>query len=61
MKLKRLHYGWLMVIIAACIMAVHAFAWYIFGIFLVPLTAEFNWERGAVSGAFSMFVKHLLS
>ena len=56
MKLKHLHYGWVMVIIAACIMAVHAFAWYTFGIFLVPLTAEFNWERGALSGAFSMFV-----
>ncbi len=56
MKLKHLHYGWVMVIMAACIMAVHTFAWYIFGIFLVPLTAEFNWERGALSGAFSMFV-----
>jgi len=56
MRLKHLHYGWVMVIMAACIMAVHAFAWYIFGIFLVPLTVEFNWERGALSGAFSMFV-----
>jgi len=42
-----------MVIMSACIMAVHAFVFYTFGIFLVPLTAEFNWDRGALSGAFS--------
>jgi len=54
MRLKHLHYGWVMVIMAACIMAVQAPVFYAFGIFLVPLTAEFNWERGALSGAFSM-------
>ena len=41
---------------SACIMAVHALVFYTFGIFLVPLTAEFNWERGALSGAFSMAI-----
>ncbi len=56
MRLKRFHYGWAMVIMAACIMAVYALVFYTFGIFLVPLTAEFNWERGALSGAFSMFM-----
>lgn len=45
-----------MVIIAVCIMAVQALIFYTFGIFLVPLTAEFGWERGALSGAFSMFM-----
>ena len=54
MRLKHLHYGWVMVIMAACIMAVQALVFYTFGIFLVPLTAEFNWERGALSGAFSI-------
>ena len=56
MRLKHLHYGWVVVIMGACIMAVHALAFYTFGIFLVPLTltAEFNWERGALSGAFSI-------
>jgi len=34
---------------SACIMAVHALVFYTFGIFLVPLTAEFNWDRGALS------------
>lgn len=41
---------------SACIMAVHALVFYTFGIFLVPLTAEFNWDRGALSGAFSMAI-----
>ncbi len=56
MRLKHLHYGWRMVIMAACIMAIHALAMYTFGVFLKPLTAEFNWERGALSGAYSVSV-----
>jgi len=39
---------------AACIMATHALVFYAFGVFLKPLTVEFNWERGALSGAFSI-------
>ena len=54
--MKHLYYGWVLVIMAACIMAVYALVFYTFGIFLVPLTVEFNWERGALSGAFSMFM-----
>jgi len=54
MRLKRFHYGWSMVIMAACIMATHALVFYAFGVFLKPLTVEFNWERGALSGAFSI-------
>jgi len=54
MKLKHLYYGWVIVILAACIMGAHAFSIYTFGVFLVPLTAEFGWERGALSGAYSM-------
>jgi len=54
MKLKHLHYGWSMIIMAACIMAAHALVFYTFGVFLRPITTEFNWERGALSGAFSV-------
>jgi len=43
-----------MVIMAACIMAVFAFVFFAFGVFLRPMTAEFNWDRGALSGAFSV-------
>ncbi len=54
MKLKHLHYGWVMVLIAACVLATYALVVYTFGVFLKPLTMEFNWERGALSGAFSI-------
>lgn len=56
MKLKRLHYGWVMVLIATCVLATHALVIYTFGVFLRPLTIEFNWDRGALSGAFSMYM-----
>lgn len=54
MKLKHLHYGWVMVIIATCVLVAYATAVYTFGIFLIPLTTEFNWDRGALSGAYSL-------
>jgi len=56
MKLKHLHYGWVMVVMAGCILSVFALSGFTFGIFLPPLTTEFNWERGALSAAFSIFV-----
>jgi MFS family permease len=54
MNLKRLYYGWVMVIIGFCVLAVNALAIFGFGVFLKPLTAEFGWERGALSSAFSI-------
>jgi len=54
MKLKHPHYGWVMVVMAVCIMSTHALVFYAFGVFLKPLTVEFSWERGAISGAFSI-------
>ncbi len=54
MRLKNLHYGWVIVVIGACVLAVHASVIYGFGIFLRPLTMEFGWERGALSVAFSI-------
>ncbi len=56
MKLKHLHYGWRMVIMGACILTVGALVHFVFGVFLRPMTAEFNWERGALSGALSVSI-----
>jgi len=54
--MKNFHYGWVMVSIAASILATHALVIAAFGIFLRPLTMEFDWGRGALSGAFSLGV-----
>ncbi len=54
--MKRLHYGWVMVLLAIFILPVEGFTFYCFGIFLRPLTLEFGWERGALSGAFSVMM-----
>jgi len=56
MKQKHLHYGWVMVIITVCVLAAHTLISYTIGVFLKPLTAEFGWERGAFSGAISMYM-----
>ncbi len=53
MKMKRLHYGWVIVAIAFGILATHTLTIYTFGVFLRPLTMEFNWDRGVLSGALS--------
>jgi len=51
MKLKHLHYGWVIAIVGACIQSAHALSVYSFGVFLRPITLEFGWERGALSVA----------
>jgi len=45
-----------MVVIAVCILITFAAMIFTFGVFLIPLTMEFNWDRGALSGAFSMYM-----
>jgi len=50
------HYGWVIVIVAIFILTTTAVMQYTFGIFLRPLMMEFNWDRGALSGAFSMYM-----
>jgi len=40
-----------MVLIAACVLAAHALVVYAFGVFLRPITMEFEWDRGALSVA----------
>ena len=43
-----------MVFSAAGILASHALIFYSFGIFLRPITEQFNWDRGALSAAVSI-------
>ncbi len=52
--MKHIHYGWVLVIIAIIILAIFTLTYITFGIFIVPLTTEFNWDRGALTGAFTM-------
>jgi len=61
--MKHLHYGWIMVGGAAFILAVQAMSFYSFGIFLRPITLQFNWDRGALSIAMSvmMLISGILS
>ncbi|MFH1031432.1 MAG: MFS transporter [Chloroflexota bacterium] len=61
--MKRLYYGWVIVICSAGLMAFHGLFLYTFGVFFKPLVNEFNWERGILSGAHStaMLVTGVLS
>ncbi len=52
--MKHFYYGWVMVLIAVIILAMEAILSYSFGIFLISLTKEFNWERGALSASLSI-------
>jgi MFS family permease len=54
MKSKKLHYGWLITIFASALLAIRALPYYAFGVFIIPLTTEFGWERGALSTALAM-------
>jgi len=51
--LRKIHYGWVIVASASFIFATNALSIYSFGVFLTPLTQEFNWDRGELSAAFS--------
>jgi len=58
-----MYYGWVIVTVGAFVFATNALAMFGFGVFLTPMISEFGWERGAISGAFSvgMFVAGMLS
>ncbi|MEE8353750.1 MAG: MFS transporter [Dehalococcoidales bacterium] len=49
--MRRLHHSWLFVVLGGVVLAVLAIRIFSFGVFLVPLATEFNWGRGAMSGA----------
>ena len=59
MKLRRIHYSWVMLVIAACIMVAFVVPLATFGVFLLPLTKEFNWDRGALSAAVSILMLNM--
>ncbi|MBA7612249.1 L-lactate transporter [subsurface metagenome] len=54
MKLKRLHYSWVLVIAASCMAFINSITTFTFGIFLKPLATEFNSGRAVISGARSL-------
>ena len=49
-----MHYGWVIVFVSALIMMVFAILISSRGIFLTALTEWFNWDRGVISGAYSV-------
>jgi len=53
-KIKRVHYGWVVVLVSACLMMVQALRMFSFGIFLKPISSEFGWGRGEISSAFAI-------
>ena len=52
--MRNVHYGWVMVIICIGVLAARSFPLQSFGVFMKPLTAEFGWDRGALSAALSL-------
>ncbi len=56
MNLKRVHYGWVMVAISIGVLIVVGLQFHCFGVFFKHLTAEFGWERGALSISYSLSV-----
>jgi len=52
--MRNVHYGWVMVVLCVGILTVRSFSLQTFGVFLKPLTAEFGWDRGALSAAISL-------
>jgi len=47
--LDRIHYGWIVALASAGIMATCSLTVYTFGVFLDPLTSDFGWDRGPLS------------
>jgi len=49
--MKRLHYGWVIAALGAIIFSFYSMRFNTFGVFLIPLTDQFHWDRGALSWA----------
>lgn len=54
MKFKNLYHGWVIAFVGASILLTEALTVQTFGVFVIPLTTQFGWARGALSGAFSV-------
>ena len=52
-SVPRLYYGWIIIAIAFCTMALSVTARTAFSLFLPPLLEEFAWDRADTAGAFS--------
>ena len=52
--MKHPYYGWILVIISACVLMTASFGMFAFGVFVIPLATDFGWGRGAISGAISV-------
>jgi len=49
MRAGRIHYGWIVTLASAGIMATCSLSVYTFGVFLKPLIENFQWDRGPLS------------
>jgi len=61
--MKRLNYGWVIAALGAIIFSFYSMRFNTFGVFLLPLTDQFHWDRGALSWApsFAAIVSGLVS
>ena len=50
----KIFYGYIIVLVAFCILAVFLGTLYSFGIFFKPLLTEFGWTRAMTSGPYSL-------
>lgn len=51
---NRVYYGWIVVLAAFLAILVSSLRSYAFGVFIVPLTNEFGWDRAPISFAYSI-------
>ena len=56
MRLKQLHYSWIMVTISVGILVIVGLQFHCFGVFLKPMATDLNWDRGTLSLGYSMMV-----
>lgn len=54
--MKRLHYSWIMVGISIGVLIIIGIQFYSFGVFIKPMTADLNWDRGILSVGYSIMV-----
>lgn len=53
-KIRNIHYGWIVVLGTALMLFGGAGSRFSFGVFLKPVTEEFDWSRGSLAGALAI-------
>jgi sugar phosphate permease len=53
-KLRKIHHGWIVVFATALMLFGGAGSRFSFGVFLKPVTEEFDWSRGSLAGALAI-------